>query len=100
MVNQVTPYVRSCVNLWLAGCTLAEFTVSELIQALEGQHETLVGVDLCKAISNELIRLETQHKLLSRKGVKGFDGCGQGRPPRVYRRNMIFKADPTNGSRQ
>lgn len=96
MVNQVTPYVRSCVNLWLAGSTLKEFTVSELIQDLEGQHETLQGVDLCKAISNELIRLETQHKLLSRKGVKGFDGCGMGRPPRVYRRNMIFKPNPTN----
>lgn len=83
--NETTPFVRQCVNLWIAGTKLKEFTVSEVQTDLWEAHSGLLDLDLCKAISNELIRLETKHRLLSRRGIKGVDGCGLGRPPRVYR---------------
>ena len=82
--NYETPFVRQCINVWLAGTTLKEFTVSDIMEDIVLPPDTRLSVDLCKAVSNELIRLETQHRLLSRKGIKGFDGCGVGRPPRVY----------------
>ena len=95
--SDCTPFVRQCVGLWIAGTKLGEFTVSDLQTALQEEHTALLDVDLCKAVSNELIRLETKHKLLSRKGIKGLDGCGVGRPPRVYRRRRhdepVMKAD-------
>lgn len=82
--NYETPYMRQRIALWLAGTTLYEFTVSDIMQGVDIPADSVQTVDLCKAVSNELIRLETQHRLLSRKGVKGVDGCGVGRPPRVY----------------
>lgn len=83
--NDCTKFVRECISLWIAGTQLKEFTVSELQSDLQERHR-LLDVDLCKAVSNELIRLESKHRLLSRRGVKGLDGCGLGRPPRVYRK--------------
>lgn len=84
--NYETPFIRECINLWLASNTLKEFTVADIQTALQDTHKSLYTLDLCKAVSNELIRLETKHRLLSRKGIKGIDGCGVGRPPRVYRK--------------
>lgn len=92
MTNEITPFVRACVNLWLAETLLTEFTVSQIISELSLKHPSLKELpSLCKSISNELVRLQTAHKLYSRKGIKGFDGNGIGRTPRVYRKNMIFK---------
>lgn len=87
--NPATPYVRQCVNLWLAQTTMHEFTVSEVSSGIEDKHEALEGVDLSKSVSNELVRHETLGLLISRKGVKGVDGCGTGRPPRVYRKRNL-----------
>jgi hypothetical protein len=90
--NEITPYVRSCVNLWLASTTLLEFSVSDIVPELERKHEGLSELPcICKSVSNELVRLETAHKLLSRKGIKGVHGSGVGRTPRAYRKNMIFR---------
>lgn len=90
--NEITPYVRSCVNLWLADTTLKEFSVSDILPDLERKHKELSALpSLCKSVSNELVRLQTAHKLLSRKGIKGVDGSGVGRTPRAYRKNMIFR---------
>lgn len=84
--NYETPFIRQCIGLWMAGTKLTEFTVADIQTALHEAHTSLFTQDLCKAVSNELIRLETKHRLLSRKGIKGVDGCGVGRPPRVYRK--------------
>lgn len=92
MTNEITPFVRSCVNLWLAETLLTEFTVSNIISDLADKHPGLDELpSLCKSVSNELVRLETAHKLKSRAGIKGVDGSGVGRTPRAYRKNMIFK---------
>lgn len=90
--NEITPFIRACVNLWLAETVLTEFTVSQIISDLAEKHPGLDELpSLCKSVSNELVRLQTAHKLYSRMGVKGFDGNGVGRTPRVYRKNMIFR---------
>lgn len=92
MTNEITPFVRACVHLWLAETTLTEFSVHHVTGDLSEKHSGLDDLpSLCKTVSNELVRLETAHKLISRKGVKGFDGSGVGRTPRVYRKNMIFR---------
>lgn len=91
-MKDITPFVRQCVYMWIAHNLHHEFTVAHLISDLQHKHRELAELDLCKAISNELIRLERFHKLGSRQGVKGEDGCGQGRPPRVYKRKIIFKS--------
>ena len=92
ITNEITPFVRSCVNLWLAETVLTEFTIADITPNLEEKHPGLKGLaSICKTVSNELVRLQTAHKLLSRKGIKGVDGCGVGRTPRVYRKNMIFR---------
>lgn len=90
--NSITPFLRQCVNLWLAGWTKPEFTVTDVSTGLYQAHTAFIDVDMTKAISNELVRLETRHKLVSRRGVKGVDGSGIGRPPRVYRKLVMFKA--------
>lgn len=92
VVNEITPFIRACVNLWLAETLLTEFTVSQIISDLAEKHPGLDELpSLCKSVSNELVRLQTAHKLRSRKGIKGLDGGGVGRTPRVYRKNMIFR---------
>lgn len=92
MTNEITPFIRSCVNLWLAETVLPEFTVSQIISDLAKKHPGLHELpSLCKSVSNDLVRLETAHKLLSRSGIKGVDGSGVGRTPRAYRKNMIFR---------
>ena len=92
-ISDKTPFVRQCVNLWIAGCKQNEFTVSDIVQDLSKRYPALVVVDVLKAVSNELQRLQTKHKLASRKGVKGVDGCGMGRPPRVFWCKVKFKGD-------
>lgn len=89
--NESTPFVRACVNLWIAGTTLVEFTVAEVITDLQVTHQSLTRIDLSKAVSNELYRLETKHKLQSKKGIRGVHGCGIGRTPRVYWCKIKFK---------
>lgn len=70
---------------------MQEFTVWEVQRGVEKAHKALEDLDLSKAISNELQRLERWHKLGSRKGIKGEGGCGLGRPPRVFYRKIVFK---------
>lgn len=89
--NSITPLVRKTVNEWLADTTLSEFTVADVLSSVANSPGLNELVSACKSVSNELVRLETAHKLLSRVGVKGVDGCGVGRTPRVYRKNMIFR---------
>lgn len=89
--NSITPLVRKTVNEWLADTSLSEFTVADVLTSIENNPGLKELVSACKSVSNELVRLETAHKLVSRMGVKGFDGCGVGRTPRVYRKNMIFR---------
>lgn len=93
-MKEVTPFIRQCIYMWIAGNNLEEFTVWEVQRGVESAHkalEELKDLDLSKAVSNELQRLERWHKLGSRKGIKGEGGCGLGRPPRVFYRKIIFK---------
>lgn len=90
-MKDITPYIRQCIHLWLAGTDLQEFTVWEVTRGLERDHSTFADIDISKAVSNELQRLERWHKLGSRKGVKGEAGCGLGRPPRTFYKKIIFK---------
>lgn len=89
-IGKETPLLRQCVNMWLAGTDQLEFTVTDITGDLNETHDFYHTVDLKKSVGNELIRLERHHKLTSRKGIKGVDGSGVGRPPRVYKKNMIF----------
>lgn len=81
--NETTPFVRQCIALWVAGCTETQFSIADIIAGLQQAHTSLTGVDLSKAVSNELTRLEYVGKLMSKPGTFE-DGCGVGRPPRVY----------------
>ena len=105
MANPNTPFVRSCVALWLAGTTEDQWSVADVIACLKQAHTSLEAIDVSKAVSNELVRLEYIGKLVSHKGTLE-DGCGVGRPPRVYRRRTcpqlmsVFLKTPTNGSVQ
>lgn len=90
--NEITPYVRSLVNLWLAGQT-ETFTVLDIVRDVKDRHAQLEGMNLVKILSNELIRLENKHKLGSRPGVRGVDNQGVGRVPRVYTIKVKFKVD-------
>lgn len=85
-INDVTPFVRQCIALWLASNRQATFSVSEVCKSLQDQHKSLQDLDLTKSVSNELIRLETIGLLSSRKGFKGESPNETGRPPRVYKR--------------
>jgi hypothetical protein len=102
--NNVTPFVRSCVALWLAGTKEGQWSVADVIYDLREAHTSLGEVDVSKAVSNELVRLEYIGKLSSYQGSLD-DGCGVGRPPRVYCRRVCptllpeFQS-PTNGSVQ
>lgn len=101
--NNSTPFVRSCIALWLAGTTETQFSVADIITGLKQAHTSLESLDsiyLCKSVSNELTRLEYIGKLESYQGTLE-DGCGVGRPPRVYRRRVCLALlKPTNGSVQ
>jgi hypothetical protein len=105
MANEHTPFVRSCVALWLAGTVQTQWSVADVIYDLKEKHTSLDGVDVSKAVSNELVRLEYIGKLISTQGSLE-DGCGVGRPPRLYRRRTcpqlmsVFLKTPTNGSVQ
>jgi hypothetical protein len=105
MANTHTPFVRSCVALWLAGTSETTFCVADVIACLKDTHTSLEAVDLSKAVSNELVRLEYIGKLVSHVG-KLEDGCGVGRPPRVYARSVCphmmvaFQQKSTDGSLQ
>lgn len=90
-ISQKTPYLRKCVNEWLANSKTNEFHVNDISYELTEKYDDLIDLDITKAVSNELIRLERHHKLTSRKGIKGVDSSGVGRPPRVYKKNMIFR---------
>lgn len=90
-MKDVTPFIRQCVYMWIAGNPLSEFTVWEVQRGVEKAHKVVADLDLSKAVSNELQRLEWQHKLGSRKGIRGEGGCGLGRPPRVFYRKIVFK---------
>lgn len=83
--NEITPFVRQCITLWFAGNTDQKFTVSQICRELKEKHSILLEIDLCKAVSNELIRLESLGIMTSRKGAPEDVEHGTGRPPRVYR---------------
>lgn len=87
--NETTPFVRQCISLWLARCDKSQFSIADIIAGIQKQHTTLQGVDLSKAVSNELTRLEYIGKLRSEQGTLE-DGCGVGRPPKVYTKRFCF----------
>lgn len=81
--NEITPFVRQCIALWIAGVGNVSFSVADVVSGLYESHPSLDGIDVSKAVSNELVRLEHVGKLSSHVGSVE-DGCGFGRPPRVY----------------
>ena len=81
--NDATPFVRQCVALWVAGVGSVSFSVANVVNGLHEAHPSLDDIDVSKAVSNELVRLEHVGKLTSHVGSVE-DGCGMGRPPRVY----------------
>jgi hypothetical protein len=83
--NNETPFVRQCVALWLAQYGTLEMCVPSIVNDLKQAHASLEDIDITKAVSNEMIRLETLGKLTSRVGTVD-DGCGIGRPPRLYKK--------------
>lgn len=87
--NVETPFIRQCVALWLAGHDDPEFTSIRIASDLQDKHPALRDINITKAVSNELIRLEGKHKLGSRKGTSD-DWCGNGRPPKLYRKKVKF----------
>lgn len=84
-----TPMIREYVHEWLSS-RLDDFSIADLIRDHEDVSTGLGSVELCKAISNELMRLERRHRLSSRHGVKGVDGCGVGRTPKVFSIKVKF----------
>ena len=91
-IKEHTPMIREYVHEWLSSRT-NDFNVSDIIRDHEGVSTGLDSIYLCKAISNELARLERRHKLSSRHGVKGVDGCGVGRTPKVFSIKVEFRLD-------
>lgn len=87
-----TPVIREYVHEWLS-LRDSDFSVSDLIRDHEDVSTDLDSVELCKAIGNELARLERRHKLSSRHGVKGVDGCGVGRTPKVFSIKVKFRLE-------
>lgn len=85
--NQATPFIRQCVGLWLASCRTPKFSIADIIAGLQRRHASLQALDLSKAVSNELVRLEYVGKLTSEPGTFD-DGCGIGRPPKLYTKRI------------
>jgi hypothetical protein len=79
--NQVTPYIRSVLKLWLADIQQQEFTVYDACQYMNENHP-LSGIDLTKAVSNELIRLKDMGKI----ECVGDQPMPLGRPVRLYKK--------------
>lgn len=95
--NSQTDFVRDFVRLWLSSGKLDSFSVCDVTSSINHDLSILIDVDISKAVSNELQRLESVGIITSRKGVKE-DRKGSGRPPRVFTRVycsdslMMFKA--------
>jgi hypothetical protein len=81
-----TDYLRQCIGLCVAGMD-SPFTVTQIVSLLNERHK-FIGVDVSKAVSNELQRLQKHCMLESRLGVKGDDQYLVGRPPRVF--NKVY----------
>jgi len=81
-----TDYLRQCIGLCVAGMS-SPFTVTQIVSLLNERHK-FIGVDVSKAVSNELQRLQKRGMLESRLGVKGDDPYLVGRPPRVF--NKVY----------
>lgn len=94
--NELTPFVRQCMALWLAENKSRDyFTVSEICSDLKLKHDVLDEIDLTKYVSNDLIRLE---KVGILKSYKGVVSNGTGRPPKVYQRVYCqFSIDVMSG---
>mgnify|MGYP001585581045 CR=1 FL=1 len=87
--NEATPFVRQCMALWVASNRNLRFSIADIIAGLQKAHIGLAGIDLSKAVSNELTRLEYVGILSSEQGTFE-DGCGVGRPPRVYVKRVCW----------
>lgn len=87
--NEGTPFIRQCISLWLASARSPQFSIADIIAGLQRQHTSLQGLELSKPVSNELTRLEYVGKLISQNGTLE-DGCGVGRPPRVYTKRLCL----------
>lgn len=77
--NSITPIIREVVKQWLINVSRETFTVPDIVYSLQ-QLEELATVDLAKAVSNELIRLEGNNVI----ECVGIDHMTHGRPPKLY----------------
>lgn len=79
--NPITPIVRVMVACWVESRKGFGFTLAEAGKAIELMLPNLSGADVCKSVSNELIRLVDKgflsYTMLERNGESG-------RPPRLY----------------
>lgn len=82
--NEHTPFIRQCIALWLAQNAYHSFSVPSVVTDLIQTYSGLQGIDITKAVSNEMIRLEKLGNFTSRQGSTVEDGCGIGRPPLIY----------------
>jgi hypothetical protein len=75
-------FLRQCIKMTVASFD-KPFTVTQVLSSMNGLYE-FGDIDVSKAVSNELQRMQKLRLLESRPGVKGDDPNLQGRPPRVF----------------
>ena len=84
--NKATASIRDKVGLCINRYNGLGFTLSQLRRELEGFLSDFSGVDVDKAVSNELLRRVDKgllsYTILARKGEPG-------RPPRLYKQIWV-----------
>lgn len=82
VLNEVTPYLRSLMRMWLSSVKREQFTLYDAVEYLESNHQ-LGPINLKKAVSNELIRLKGMGKIRS----AGNQPMPVGRPVTLYEKS-------------
>jgi hypothetical protein len=92
-MSSSTPIVRRHVNNWLSSWSWEFFTILDILDCSKTHSvfDRLEDIDPVKSVSNELIRLERHHKLAGLSPDKHRRQGRMGRPPKVYKKNMIFR---------
>lgn len=80
-INKHTATIRQAVTNWIARTNPEYYNVPMLITALSSVLSSCHGVDLGKALSNELTRREALGLVESTHS----EVVGVGRPPKMYR---------------